>query len=391
MLCSICMTAVHNLLEKYNIRPEQIGRLEVGTETIIDKSKAVKTVLMQLFSASGNTSIEGVDTTNACYGGTSALFNAVNWVESSSWDGRYALVVCGDIAVYAKGAARPTGGCGAVAMLIGPNAPVVFERGLRASHMEHAWDFYKPVAAHSEYPTVDGKLSIGCYLRALDTCYERYASKFKLLTGSEFDMSKFDLACFHTPFNKLVNKSFGRYLLGDVKRNPAKYAPALAQHASAIAPAIYDNEIVNAFTKATEKQFAKVVGPSTLASRRIGNMYTASVYGNLLTLLNLPSDELQAKRILVFSYGSGLAASLFSLRVVGSTDAIRRATQIQARLDARTKKSPAQFLEKMAQREAVHHAVEGTYTPSDSLDDLAPGTYYLTGIDAMHRRSYARK
>jgi len=38
-------------------------------------------------------------------------------------------VVSGDIAVYATGSARPTGGAGAVAMLIGPNAPLVFERG----------------------------------------------------------------------------------------------------------------------------------------------------------------------------------------------------------------------------------------------------------------------
>ena len=94
---SICLTAVTSLFEKYNISPKEIGRLEVGTETIIDKSKSVKTVLMQLFAESGNTEVEGVDTTNACYGGTSALFNAINWVESKGWDGRYALVVCGDI------------------------------------------------------------------------------------------------------------------------------------------------------------------------------------------------------------------------------------------------------------------------------------------------------
>lgn len=43
--------------------------------------------------------------------------------------GRFALVVAGDIAVYASGNARPTGGAGAVAMLIGPNAPVFFEPG----------------------------------------------------------------------------------------------------------------------------------------------------------------------------------------------------------------------------------------------------------------------
>lgn len=83
---------------------------------------------MDLFP--GNSDIEGIDSKNACYGGTAALFNAVNWVESSSWDGRYALVVAGDIAIYAAGGARPVGGAGAVAMLIGPDAPLVLEREL---------------------------------------------------------------------------------------------------------------------------------------------------------------------------------------------------------------------------------------------------------------------
>ena len=112
--------------EGYN----QIGRLEVGTETILDKSKSVKSVLMQLFEQSGNTDVEGVDTTNACYGGTSALFNSISWIQSQFWDGRYALAVAGDIAVYASGSARPTGGAGAVAMLIGPNAPLAVENGI---------------------------------------------------------------------------------------------------------------------------------------------------------------------------------------------------------------------------------------------------------------------
>lgn len=46
-----------------------------------------------------------------------------------SISGRFALAVAGDIAVYATGNARPTGGAGAVAMLIGPKAALVVERG----------------------------------------------------------------------------------------------------------------------------------------------------------------------------------------------------------------------------------------------------------------------
>lgn len=55
--------------------------------------------------------------------------------------------------VYAEGPARPTGGAAAITMLIGPDAPVVFESKLRGSHMSHVYDFYKPDLA-SEYPVM---------------------------------------------------------------------------------------------------------------------------------------------------------------------------------------------------------------------------------------------
>ncbi|KAH9721686.1 Hydroxymethylglutaryl-CoA synthase [Citrus sinensis] len=215
---SMSLTAVTNLLEKYKIDPKQIGRLEVGSETVIDKSKSIKTFLMQIFEKFGNTDIEGVDSTNACYGGTAALFNCVNWVESSSWDGRYGLVVCTDSAVYAEGPARPTGGAAAVVMLVGPDAPVAFESKLRGSHMSHAYDFYKPNLA-SEYPVVDGKLSQTCYLMALDTCYKCLCSKYEKLEGKQFSLSNADYFMFHSPYNKLVQKSFARLLFNDFMRN----------------------------------------------------------------------------------------------------------------------------------------------------------------------------
>jgi hydroxymethylglutaryl-CoA synthase len=71
-----------------------------------------------------------------------------------------------DIAVYKKGPARPTGGAGCVALLVGPNAPITIEP-LRATFMDHTYDFYKP-DPHSEFPTVDGKISIGCYENAIE-------------------------------------------------------------------------------------------------------------------------------------------------------------------------------------------------------------------------------
>lgn len=71
---SLSITALQRLIERNNLNLHDIGRLEVGTETIIDKSKSVKTFLMTLFEKVGATDVEGIDTTNACYGGTAALF-----------------------------------------------------------------------------------------------------------------------------------------------------------------------------------------------------------------------------------------------------------------------------------------------------------------------------
>lgn len=158
--CTLIETpVVSSLLEKYNIDPLSIGRLDVGTETLIDKSKATKTLLMNLFAPSGNHDIEGIDNKNACYGSTAALFNCINWIQSESWDGRNAIVMCGDIAIYKEGSARPVGGMGACAMLIGPDAPLVVERewaweaclgsadlltAVHGTYIANTWDFYKP-------------------------------------------------------------------------------------------------------------------------------------------------------------------------------------------------------------------------------------------------------
>ena len=46
-------------------------------------------------------------------------------------------MIAADIAIYASGNARPTGGAGAVAMLIGPNAPLYIERGMFCTKHNH--------------------------------------------------------------------------------------------------------------------------------------------------------------------------------------------------------------------------------------------------------------
>lgn len=282
---SIMMTAAHNLLSKYNVSPDQVGRLEVGTETLIDKSKSSKTHLMELFGS--NTNIEGVTSINACYGGTASILNSVAWIESSAWDGRYAMVVCGDIAVYAEGPARPTGGAGAVAMLVGPDAPMPLSHE-RHSHAEHCWDFYKP-EMHSEYPAVDGHLSNTVYLRSVDVCYNNFLQK----TTPDGTVGTFDYMCFHSPYNKLVVKSVGRLLYNDYVRNPSGCAPELrealsAWHPDSVPPAstYADRGLDGALKKLSAPVYKAKCQPSASLSKELGNSYTGALWVNLVSLVD---------------------------------------------------------------------------------------------------------
>lgn len=353
---SFALTAVSNLLKKYEIDTNSIGRLEVGTETLLDKSKSVKSVLMQLFG--DNTNIEGVDTINACYGGTNAFFNSLNWIESSAWDGRDAIVVAGDIALYAKGNARPTGGAGCVAMLVGPDAPIVAEPGLRGSYMQHAYDFYKPDLT-SEYPYVDGHYSINCYSEALDGAYKAYCQKEKKLQNGHANgngatdgptktpLDRFDYMTFHAPTRKLVQKSYARLLYHDFLADAE--SPAFADVPKEIKDMDYqksltDKVVEKTFMTLTKKKFEERVQPACQVGALCGNMYCGSVWGGLASLVaHVESSKLEGKRVGLFSYGSGLAASFCSFKVVGNTEKISKTLDIPARLAARREVAPENF------------------------------------------------
>ena len=97
--------------------------------------------------------------------------------------------------------------------------------------------------------------------------------------------------------------------------------------------------------------------------------------------------------MVLFSYGSGLASTMFSLRV--SNDSSPKSplatvaagcTDLLARLKARTTVPPADFEKTMKLREDTHHLAP--YSAVGDLDNLWPGTYYLTTVDEKHRRTY---
>ena len=360
---------------------------------------------MNLFAASGNTDIEGIDSKNACYGGTAALFNAVNWVESSSWDGRDAIVVAADIAIYAAGPARPVGGAGAIAFLIGPNAPITLG-AVHGTHMGNDWDFYKPDLS-SEYPQVDGPETLQTYLGSLDKAYDAFRTKTATFAArgakqsatvngsalSKTSVDNYDYVMLHSPYSKLVQKGFGRLLYNDYLADSKneKYASVPSSFADLDRKSTITNkDVEKAFTAYGKDASAKKLEPTMDVVRRVGNMYTASLYGGLASLLsNVSSADLQAKKILMYSFGSGSAASVFSLHVQGDTSNIAEKLDLKKRLDSREVVPCQTYVDSLKLREAMHSAKD--VTPKGSVDSLFEGAYYLEKIDSMFRRTYGRK
>ena len=85
---------------------------------------------------------------------------------------------------------------------------------------------------------------------------------------------------------------------------------------------------------------------------------------------------------------------MFSLRVTATDDslslkAIKTAlADVPARLESRRSVPAAQFTAILAAKEEAYN--RAPYSPVGPVQDLAPGVYYLSSVDAKYRRHYAR-
>ncbi|MBA0845232.1 hypothetical protein Goarm_023014 [Gossypium armourianum] len=135
------------------------------------------------------------------------------------------------------------------------------------------------------------------------------------------------------------------------------------------------------------------VQPTTLIPKQVGNMYTASLYAAFASLLHNKNSELAGKRVILFSYGSGLTATMFSLRLHEgqhpfSLSNIATVMNIAGKLKSRHEFAPEKFVETMHLMEHRYGAKDFVTSKDCSL--LSPGTYYLTEVDSKYRRFYAK-
>ena len=70
----------------------------------------------------------------------------------------------------------------------------------------------------SEYPTVDGHHSMQIYINAMKQCYLKLREKFAARYNHQhLNINDFSYFAFHTPFSKMVQKSFLALILADIE------------------------------------------------------------------------------------------------------------------------------------------------------------------------------
>ncbi|GMH42368.1 hypothetical protein BSKO_10287 [Bryopsis sp. KO-2023] len=397
---SMAMTVVDSLLEEYQIDTTTVGKLYVASEGRIDSSKSISSHLRSLFV--DNDTIEGVDLVHACYAMSSGLLASLDYVESPHWDGRYALVVGSDIALYPPGSehrsARATGGCGAVAILIGSDAPLVIDRSTLSIFSMDSHEFTRPIS-NWPFPVYDGLETNDVFFLAVAKCSGRYLERAEI---SEFDSEGLDSIDFfvsHAPYPRIVQKAFVRMALLDLAWKSQKGKTLSEMHQKLIQQMPPGDQTIPEISKDLEKQcmglfeshiLSKVI-PGLTVSQECGNCYTGSLYGGLASLVEFCGSNLEGKRCLMFAFGSGTMASMFVItgRAPAKTDRFNLASMSQKvglkqMLQSRREVDVAQF-EKML---ASHHSPSPI--ASGSPEGLRAGTYYVHHFDGLHRRFYQR-
>lgn len=293
---TLAADAARRALAMWGGDSDRIGLLVVGTETAADMSRPLTGWVADALELEGR--FRSYEVKHACFGGSAAVRQAVEWVASGAANGKVALVIAADVALYAPGdPGEPTQGAGAVAMIIS-EAPAIAEIELASyPYSMPVFDFWRPVG--EDFPRVEGKFSLDCYKKAARECFASWVE-----AEGRDAIDDLSAVCFHAPFPKMVKKAFF-----DVAEEVGMTSEQAVD---------YYNERLSEHMNWT---------------RKIGNTYTASVWMGLAHALCRRDD---GERVGVFSYGSGAGAELMFARVVANNPLdVTWAAEFEARLESR--------------------------------------------------------
>lgn len=291
---TLAAEAAWRLLKGDPERLSRVGMCIVGTESNVDASKSIASTLHGLLGL--RPACRVFDIQHACYGATAALQMARSWVRQ--YPRQLALVIASDVARYERcSPGEPTQGAGAVGLLIGAASPrdaCLTLSAVSGTYASDVNDFWRPT--YQKTACVKGKFSVDCYLKGMVEAYDDYKAQVKASAVPEHML-------FHAPFPHMARKAHRRLMV----------------HQG------HTDEIFLA------DDYRRRVEPSLWANRRVGNIYTGSLYLSLAALCEQEGDDLTGCHAALFSYGSGSCSEYFTGRF---GQAVAR-PGLQAMLDAR--------------------------------------------------------
>jgi hydroxymethylglutaryl-CoA synthase len=358
---TMAANAVMRLIEQYDIDPARVKFLGLGTESSTDNSAGaiiVKGMVDRALLAQGKAAIarscEVPEFKHACLGGVYGMKNAIRHLALDGKGGQ-AIVVCADIAEYARGSSgEPTQGAGAVAMLLEENPKLVevdlIQSGSASDY--RIMDFRKPMLrfcgqdrseSHQvqDFPVFNGKYSTTCYidetLHALNDMYQKRG-----LSASDY-LRSLKTVFMHRPYRRMPETGLAvayLYALGigntEDRAELASYCyqagiepeALVAEMASKPEVALLaDPERLNyeayplmmavfRIFRASRHYRREILDKLALGSDTmldLGNLYTAALPAWIAAGLEQALDEqcnLDGQELLTLGYGSGDAAEV---------------------------------------------------------------------------------
>jgi hydroxymethylglutaryl-CoA synthase len=325
----------------------------------------------------------GIECKFACVSGSYALYDNTNWIRAGESENKSAIVVVSDIAKYDLGSSgEMTQGAGAVAMLLNDTPRLLaFDPKVTSTSIKNEYDFYRPFG--KETPIVHGQYSNLLYLIQVRNALEAYKRK-ALATGlikleeGETVLDHIDYLNMHLPYSNMGKKALA-YLVRHEWRTVPRWKKLIEKIGmeeprpkdprgtieSILADSDYmakDHEFTKLFTKTKEFQdvYEAKLASSLIASKMIGNLYTASLYLGFRSSLEFEFQkgiELEGKRIGFGSYGSGSSAMVFSGVIQPSYKEIVKDMNLEAEIGKRKKLSLEEYEEIHENKRGVNESI----------------------------------
>ena len=371
----LAANACLKVMQKNKLTPDKIGRLYVATESSFDESKAMNSyvigMLEQVYGEDTFGHCGGIECKFACVSGSYALYDNTNWIRAGEAEDKYALVVVSDIAKYDLGSSgEVTQGAGAIAMLLNDKPRLLsFDPKVTATSIKNEYDFYRPFG--KETPIVHGQYSNLLYLIQVKNALIDYKRKVKKtglikLKEGETILDHVDYLNMHLPYSNMGKKALA-YLVrhewralprwGKIIEEIGMEEPIPKDPRGTIESVLQDAEFMtkdHQFTKLftnTEKYvelYESKLASSLIASKMIGNLYTASLYLGFRSSLEFEYQngiDLNGKRVGFCSYGSGASAMIFSGVIQPEYVQVVKDMNLEAEIGPRTKLSLDEYEE----------------------------------------------